>query len=636
MPSSILKIVGNSIPSKDDVEESKSEPSFEGSVEETTEDNPKDKMWEEIGFHRQLAGFWYKIVFSLLHIVIGASVGVMLYPIMFPYPECDGYYRTATNVFVAIFVAFDLGTSNLMNRFVGANTNNPQKMIQYLQYFVWYQMFTGIIQVTGISIWAIYAPPQDLMYFMWIFILYSLTQYPAMQNVFKNALNALQQFNKSTIISFIQGDVVQKFLEVGFAIAFRYTLGQNPQYKVLLAVSIGLVFGKYLDDFIIMFLSAYFFSQHMSKYNIKVVDVFRHDFDMKLVKETFTYGVKTGFPAMINSFMGLVILAWWLTVPQYTTFVALYALAQSLVNFIKGLQLDLGGGIAESYMNGKKELCRYYIAQKIRYDAFMQVLLYSIFFVVTLILSDFFVELGMNNYILAVPFILTTLLRRFFMPYEQLPGRIMTSTNHPNFNFIVSTIQMLINVLMWYLFLVVFRIPHNYGINALVWLMPCGDLVSVLIVMPIAYYYVNKEIIRIKVPWWQSFVATSISGLIVYGYGVLLYNIIYIPIVDTTGSVISAIFPLVVLFLITVPFVFWVPLTVFFGGWDNNSVEVFEKSVKMAGLAKVFTIPMLKGMKWAVKRAKLHGKFSFDSELAEQEAKELMLMKEQGIDTKNF
>ncbi len=100
-------------------------------VEKSEED-----LWEEVGFHRQLAGFWYNIVFSLLHIVIGATVGVVLYPIMYPFPETLGYYDSATAVFVAIFVAFDLGTSNMMNRFVGANINNPTKLVQYLQYFI--------------------------------------------------------------------------------------------------------------------------------------------------------------------------------------------------------------------------------------------------------------------------------------------------------------------------------------------------------------------------------------------------------------------------------------------------------------------------------------------------------------------
>ncbi len=596
--------------------------------EEIMDEVKPDDPWEEVGFHRQLAGFWYNISFSMLHIVIGATVGVMLYPIMFPFPECDGYYRTATNVFVAIFVAFDLGTSNMMNRFVGANTHNPDKLVKYLQYFIWYQMLTGVLQVTGISIWAIYAPPQDLVYFTWIFILYSLTQWPAMQSVFINALKALQQFNKSQILRFIQGDIVQKFLEVGFAIAFRYTLGQNPQYKVLLAVSIGLVFGKYLDDFIVFFLSMKFFQKQVDKFDISVKDCFGHDFDWNLAKETFMYGVKTGLPGVINSFLGLLILSWWLTVPQYTTFVALYALAQSLVNFIRGLQLNLGGGIAESYLNGKKELCRYYIREKIRYDAFVQILLYSIFLVVIIVLPDFFMEMGMQNYLLAVPFILTTLLRRFFMPYEQLPGKIMTSTNHPNFNFIVAMARMLTNLLMWYLFLVVWKIPHNYGIESLIWLMPCGDLVSVLITMPLAYYYIHKNILKIKVGWWQTFVAPALSALIVYSFGILLDYTVYQPLRNITGSTMIAIIPLIFIFVVLVPFVIWLPLTAFFGGWDDESVEIFERSVTMAKIAKFFTIPMLRGLLWAKKRAKLHNKFGYDKvDQALIEARDLMELK---------
>ena len=89
-----------------------------------------------------------------------------------------------------------------------------------------------------------------------------------------------------------------------------------------------------------------------------------------------------------------------------------------------------------------------------------------------------------------------------------------------------------------------------------------------------------------------------------------------------------AIFPLIFIFVVLVPFVIWLPLTAFFGGWDDESVEIFERSVTMAKIAKFFTIPMLRGLLWAKKRAKLHNKFGYDKvDQALIEARDLMELK---------
>ncbi len=586
-----------------------------------------EDLWEQVGFHRQLAGFWYKVVFTVFHIVMGIVTALLLFPIMFPFPETKGYHDTATNLFGAIFIAFDLGTANMMNRYIGEHgTKDPRKMTLYVQYFVWYQMFSGLVQITMIAAWALFMPIESFLHFTWIFLLYSTVQFPAMQSVFQHALEALQQFNKSSIISFLQGDIFQASTEIGLVILFRYTIGARVEFGIILAISIGLVLGKYLDDFVAMLVGMHMFSKVMAKYGITIRDCFGHDFDRHLVKDVLLFGFKTGFPGVISGFVGLMVLAWWLAVPQYTTFIALLSVGQSIVNFVQHLKLDLGGSIAESYMNGKKHLTRYYIGQTWRFDALIQILFYSIIFAVSLVLGEALVFIGLDYYILAIPFIMPTMFRRFINPYIELPGAIFTSSDRPNIAMAFGFLGLGLSTLSWFLFLVVFQLPQNFGMAVLFWLMPAGDIFAALIVAAISYGYIHKKMLRIKIPLWQAFGAPGIMAGIACGSAFLYYLLVYKPMAHAWGAIIALI-PMAIVFCFCLPILFWIPGTVLLGAWDDGSVRAFEKAMRISGVGKFLVVPMYKGMMWAIPRARLHGRFKMDDSDALREAGELMELK---------
>ncbi|MEX2719039.1 MAG: hypothetical protein Q6370_022310 [Candidatus Sigynarchaeota archaeon] len=588
---------------------------------------PKEDLWEAVGFHRMLGGFFYKIVFTIFHIVMGIVTALLLFPIMFPYPETKGYYDTATSLFGALYIAFDLGTANMMNRYIGEHgTKDPKKMLLYLQYFIWYQCFSGLIQVTMIAFWALYMPFQSFLHFTWIFLLYSTVQYPAMQGVFKHALEALQQFHKSSWIGFLEGDIFQASMEIGLVILFRYTIGANVEIGIILAISMGLTLGKYLDDFIVMLFGMKMFSQVMGKFGIRVRDCFRHDFDRHLVKDVFFFGVKTGFPSAISGFVGLLVLSWWLTVPQYTTFIALLSVGQSIVNFVQQLKLDLGGSIAESYMNGKKALAQYYIGQVWRFDAVIQILFYVIIFAVQLVLGDALLFIGLDYYLMAIPFIMPTMARRFFNPYFELPGVVFTSSDKPNVAMGFGFLGLGLSTLSWWLFLVVFKLPQAYGSSVLFWLMPAGDLAAAFVVAVLSYTYINKKMLKIKIPLWQTFGAPGImAGLACLG-AYLAYLFLYTPMKDAYGALVALI-PMAAIFCFALPVYIWIPGTVFLGGWDEASVNSFEKAAKISGVGKFIANPMFKSIKWAASHARLHGRFKMDDTQARREAEELMALK---------
>ncbi|MHA1340359.1 MAG: hypothetical protein ACTSRZ_09145 [Promethearchaeota archaeon] len=89
-------------------------------------------LWDEIGFHRPLGGFWYKFIYEFLIIIIPIFLATFLVKVLYPYPISRGYQSTFTNLFILIFTAFDIGTCNTISRYIAdENIKNPYKMVQY-------------------------------------------------------------------------------------------------------------------------------------------------------------------------------------------------------------------------------------------------------------------------------------------------------------------------------------------------------------------------------------------------------------------------------------------------------------------------------------------------------------------------
>ena len=114
-------------------------------------------LWDQIGFHKPIAGFYYNISLSLVSILLSAILFGYLIGFFYPFPESLGYKDIAFGYFSLLFSIFDVGTGAVMGRFIPeVNIKNPIRMIHLLQYFIWYQMFTGLVQTPIVSVYALF------------------------------------------------------------------------------------------------------------------------------------------------------------------------------------------------------------------------------------------------------------------------------------------------------------------------------------------------------------------------------------------------------------------------------------------------------------------------------------------------
>lgn len=588
--------------------------------------------WERVGFSRPLGGFFYNYLLSLLALLIGFVFVGYLLGIFYPYPEGQGYRDVAGALFALLFQIMDIGTAYGIERFIAEwRVKNPRKMLHYIQFFVWYQMFTGLAQTTAIAIWALwYLPQTNLTYATWLFLIISTTQYPGMLGYFKSALNGLQKFHKIAILDFIGGQVFQNLTNVVFILLGRYLGAQDPAIGELMGLAIGAAVGAYVDDFFAMALSAKFFQRAVKDFGFSVRDCFGHDFDRALVKECLSFGLQVASGPLWGTFVGWTINLYWINlVPQWTTWTTLSTVASGLANIVTvGSGIQLTSATSESFLNGKKSLAQFYIAQTWKYFtmfAFPLLVIIGVFLPVILSVALSFQ--GAENYVLAVPFLLPWIVRHLQQPPTSTADMILVGASRPTFLSIIRFCEECLKLFLMTLFIVWLELPQTYGITAIVWLVPCGIYPAILWKTILLWVYIHKRIVPVKIPYWQAFAAPGLASLCMIGVSYLYLGTAW-PFLEASVGVIGAgaislVFALTV--LLSVYFFFYS----FFGGWDDFGLRTFREAKAMSGPSK----PLITFMGWflelGVKISPLHGRFPIPAERARKEALELMIAKDE-------
>ena len=532
------------------------------------------------------------------------------------------------------FSLFDLGTHNTMDRFIAeAAIKDQSRMVKYIQYFIWYQMITGLIQTTSIAIYAfVWVPRTELAYAVWIMLLTSVTQYPGFLGVFRGALGSLQQFNKVEVLNFISGDVFQRITEIAFVLWGRQWGMQNPQIGEIMGIAIGSVIGLYVDDFFATALSAWYFTKVMKDKGISAKRCFKIEFDWPLVKEAMIFGIKSGMPSIIGLVSGLIQLRIWiLYVPQYATFLTLAGIASNISGLINyGMGISLTQLFSESYMNGKRRLTEYYITQYIRFATMVQFFFLSIIAVTLLALPQVFIGIGIGHYLLAIPFIIPQTIRNLQQPLTSLSGSIMLGTNHPTFYVYVQILEESLKVILMWLWIVVLQLPMKYGFTAIIWLMPCGIYPAIITKTVMMFVYIQKKILTLRFNVWQTFIAPTFACIITYVLGYFMKITLFDAVIDRFHIIVTII-TIVLIILVLLIFGYF-PIHTLLGGWDDDSMREFRKAVAMSGPSKFIVYPMFKIIEFASKKSPLHNRFKMDSSEALKEVQELLEIRKQSIE----
>ncbi len=540
-------------------------------------------MWNVIGLHRPIASFWFQFIFILAAVGPAMVVFTYLLPtVILPYPAAIGFNSMTVGFFAFLFSIADVATGPAVERFVAQYAEvDPHRAIKYVSFFIWFQAFTGLGQVTGIAIFCFgFLINTNLAYAGWFFLLYSTVQWPGMLASFNYTLSGFQRFDKSNLVSVLQTAVFDTSMQVVFILIGRVIGGANPVIGELMGATMGFIVGKYVSQILAMCLSAFFVSRLLRPFGIKILDIIRPHFGRSEVKECLQFGMKLLGSTVVSALTDWIVLIMaveWL--PNYASLLGLIEIAK-LIAGVVGLRYNFTALMSESFNNGYKALTQYTITYY-----FKTWWMFSFFMVleISMLVPPLITYFG-GDYGAAAPIIPLYIITNMAVTPASMGSDILTSCNCPWQRTMGLIVEKIVKMVAFFVLLSPWGLVGIIGRGYSLQLYILHDLPAYFAIAIVEFYYVKKLIVPVKVNWWQSFGAGTLASM-----PFIPLNLFISWAIDSVRlATPDMILPLMVAGACLVVALFLFPALLYFfyglfGGWDDRGLEHFMNAVPITG-----------------------------------------------------
>ncbi|MHA1682014.1 MAG: hypothetical protein ACTSUE_13835 [Promethearchaeota archaeon] len=611
----------------------------------------KLKLWGDIGYHRYIGGENYNMVLNLIFVPLSLLLFAAVTEIFFPDPSVQGYQDLTKSLLGFFFGVMDIGLgggqgymSGNMERFISEHAQmNPRKALKQIQFFVSWQMFTGLVQVTAVGIYCFTVMINTSLVHMILFIIaYSFIQYPGILQLFESLFQAFQRFDFHGVITNVRDALFAPFAQICCVLLGKWWGMNNPVVGETMGITIGFLVSIYVADIFGAFFGGVLFKKKVIDefhYNFKVRDFFRIDYKWKDVKEILYFIGPIQFIGTALGFLGLITTIW------ITQWVDSYASWKGLLAFagtIAGLAMPGGSNksystVSEAYNNGKINLTHDYIEKILKYHSMRSTTnILPVMILLPLLLEKAVELLGLGNLdeymagLIVIPILVIISASGNIFGVGERMLVIATKRN------VIITFQLVspfVNFFFSWLFLVYFELG---------WLaIPLFGFVPSAILSTIRLVYVFKKILPgFKFTgWWQTIIAPLVSmfgmGLIglalswSIGPALSFANTHFEGTVAADVALYGFIGLLAYLLFIGFPIIYQIFYGLM-GGWDDDSLEEYRKGVVLSGPSAWMVKPIYRVAKFMSKISPLHNRFPIKfQDAVTREIKELELLREQ-------
>jgi O-antigen/teichoic acid export membrane protein len=579
-------------------------------VREISNEEVKAVKWEKIGFHRQQAGF-LQTIFSLIFLIIPQLIVTsFIFPMFIqPHPAATGMYSFTLRFFEAIWLIFDMGTRYSFVKFFAANRiEHPEKAFHYAQIFVWWQLLSGVVQVTMFSFFgSIIFPVTSLSYLSWMFIAHSLTQYPGIFLVFQYFFQGMQHADKAMITNVLQQFLLRMIAQIITVPLFRLLYAGSMAYGDAFGAALGLVVGQYVGDIMMFLITIKWYNQ----LKIGLGPIFGAEFTKAEFKESLKFGSKLAIGEVwVPAVWLLQVLLVSIYIPNYAAQQGYFELAWTISQIPQAAALLFEGclaGYTEAVEFKKPTLRNYYSGASMRFGMFWTIFLCSALWAIG---PSFIIGTAGQGWARAADFLPLLVLFNLLGPFSWQGDKEFMAADKANLAGIAWILEQAIRAVVMLIFLPFFNIMETVIISYIISLAIKDVFVWILIETKIH-----------KHTWYAytTFLAPAFSGIFVY--------IILSVAVILLGSGIVSVLILFVSTFFVVLFIYSF-LTGFFGMYDNNTLAELKRSAEMVTGVGFLARGLYKSAELGTKVSPLHGKFPITIfEQAYKEADELTAIK---------
>ena len=410
-------------------------------------------------------------------------------------------------------------------------------MMRYVQFFTWfdhhrtnqYDHCCVLYVYLGLRPLTLLIPNISCYFFLF-------DQIPQPWSMMASLTGTLQHYNKTTVYGFIQSVV---FIQgVRYLVIYLSHLYGNthPEVGVILAMAIGKSLGDLHTHLFANFFSIFYYRKVLAAEGIHLRDFFGHEYTSPEIKIMLIYGIKRNAPRLINQVPSYSSFLVNLTVlPQMASLTYLSGTANSVASYVNQYPSIGANVISEAFMNGKKKLTQYYIRQTLHYSLFFPVFTCSFNVDSTEILTQAIIDMGITSYAIISSFMIPCIINNIPTPYSNITGAVLSGSNHPLFQSITGIISSWLGLFFTLLWMVWLQLPQKYGLTAIFWILPCGQLGTTVIMLLINFIFIHKKVVPIKIAWWPNVGVSLVSGGIFFLYDWLAANFIFYPLIALVG-----------------------------------------------------------------------------------------------------
>lgn len=565
-------------------------------------------LWNRVGFHRIAGSYLYGYVLALGEAVLGVVLVSIILPMFLPFPEINGLKAMTASILGFWFGIMDFnlggggGFSGGMMRFIGQYANSePRKAVHYIQFYIWFQLWTGLIQVTIIFVVAFQMLVHtNLSYLTWFIIGQSLVQYPGMLMVMQSCLKAFQRGDKLAWVVWLQNTVFQVSVNIVCLVIGRWWGASDPRIGEIMGITIWYILSQFLDDWINLLLGGFFFNQVLKQKGIseglRAVIVPR--FDREVVKECMVFAGKQWLGEQALGFLdyaiGLFIIV---RMPSMATWVGLLMIPQFLGHLVSHQSAMVGlasPAISEAFNNKKVVLTRYVINNVFKWYAVVT----SFMFTSLLILSPRILTIivdafpGLQYYRAGIVMIPVVFLVDTIGPLKGFWSTIFVACDKPLPPIYVRAIFTLPGYALRFLFI---WLCIDVAVLPVWMLIMVPGFINDVMAMIVGYAWIHKRVISFDGrSLLRQGILAPLGAACCYALVLLAFIATGWPLLDmlmiaiagpTLGPVVSAaIILLATLFIF--PGTFYVPFLALLGGWDDRTIEELRQAIEMSGPSK--------------------------------------------------
>ncbi len=545
---------------------------------EEVEKKQKQDKWEQIGLHRQVGGFLYMFFVVMLIVIPNAIMQSMILPrFILPYPQAAGWYSFSINLFQAIWVVFDLGTSvALVKYFAEYRVNKPLEAIKYVQIFIWFQMLTGVVQVFLISfLGSIFFPHTFLAHLTWIFIAHSLVQYPGFTLVFMFVFRALQRIDLQQLSNLMYYAVFSIIGPYTGILIFRWWGAQNPIFGEALGGAIGYALGGYFQEWMMFLFTLYLFK----KLGFHASTFFRVDFSTTQIKQALKFGAKwTAGQVWVPAVWMLQMIIVSTQLLSWSAQQGYFSLAWNLVLIVSVAALfmdSLMGGISEAYSHKKHKLVELYAAEGLKWGSYIVFWIVSSLYAVgwRFISGAAGAEWEPANVLL--PGLLLFQLIGYF---SWCSDNIYAGVGRTGLAAIVWIEEQTIRAIL----MIYFVVYYSAGMLGIIY----AYVIALAIKDVSTWAIIRKKITAPKFYVWQTYIGPGLAAIMNFALLEIIAQIIW------DNGILSSV---LLFFIGTFVSIYWYSFfTGLTGSWDKNTLNEFKRSVDMTGKMRALSYPLYK------------------------------------------